>query len=347
MKPRSSAAIDPSRSGLESAGDLEFVAVAERGILEAQALLLCESIRKFAGAYAKAPITIVSPRKTRRPTTATLRAFDRLDVDFVGTDIASPCPDYGPSFRVLAAALIARRPGPRFLAQLDSDTIFLRAPQFSFDGVDVLARPVDIKGICTLGGDDPSDHYWRELCRLCEVDYEAIPWVTTTVDRCRVRANYNAGLIVVRRDSGVFEKTEEILLRLVGAKRYSHASPAAAPRIGSGHVAPAGFRYWGTSQVALSLACTACGATVGLLPASYNVPLHYYDELAPIELPVHAHYHWLCDADYTANNPLADARLSLPPEQGRWLHKRLPLRPPRASIVQRLAKRISRPLLGL
>ena len=38
---------------------VEFVLIAEAGILEAQALLLCESIRRFSGRYARSAVTVV------------------------------------------------------------------------------------------------------------------------------------------------------------------------------------------------------------------------------------------------------------------------------------------------
>jgi hypothetical protein len=309
-----------------AAADVEFMAIAESGILEAQALLLCESIRRFAGVYAKSAITIVSPRAARRPSPATQRKFERLDAEFVATELVSPFPEYGPSFRVAAAAHLARRPGAPVLVQLDSDTLFLAAPDFALTQSDFAARPVDIKGICTTGVGDPGDSYWRKVSTLCGVDYDAIGWVTTTVDKLRVRANYNAGLIAARRASGVFERTEEIFKCMVEQKLISHARPPEALKIGAGAISPDGFTYWGTSQIALSLACTALRARVEILPAEYNMPLHFFDSLEPNATPpVHVHYHWLGNADELATSPLVDGRMALPAAQARWLRSRLPL----------------------
>jgi hypothetical protein len=41
---------------------IEFVFVAESGVLERQCLLLCESIREFGGRYAGAEITVLHRR---------------------------------------------------------------------------------------------------------------------------------------------------------------------------------------------------------------------------------------------------------------------------------------------
>lgn len=327
------------------AAHVEFMAIAESGILEAQALLLCESIRRFGGAYAKAAITIVSPRASRRPSQATCRKFERLGAQFVAVELVSPFPEYGPSYRVAAAAHLARRPGAPVLVQLDSDTLFLAPPDFALTESDFAARPVDVKGICTSGaGDDPHDRYWRTVSAVCGVDYDAIGWVTTTVDRQRVRANYNAGLIAARRASGVFEKTEEIFLRIVRERLVSNPPPPCALKVGAGEVSPDGYTYWGTSQMALSLACTALGAKIEILPAQYNVPLHFFDQLgATAATPVHVHYHWLGNADKLATSPLVDGRMALPAAQARWLRARLPLdKPPDTGFLSSLRQALRR-----
>jgi hypothetical protein len=305
---------------------VQFVAIAEAGPLEAQAIMLCESIRLFGGRYADASITLVSPRASRRPTAHSIRAMEKLQVDYLPLDLDSPCPEYGTSFRVMGASFVEQRSKADVLIQIDSDTVFLGEPDFDLTDADMLARPVDVKGICTSGAGDVQDDYWRELCRLCGVSYDAIPWIETTVDRSMVRANYNGGLIVVRRDCGIFEKAEEIFRRIISARRHSHVCPAGPQRIGSGHVSPKGFMFWGTGQVALSLACTARNAKSVLLPPSYNIPLHFFDALRDKSLPpIHVHYHWLCDRDFMSRNPLFDGRMNLPERLTDWLRSRLPL----------------------
>lgn len=308
-------------------GDVQFFAIAEAGILEAQALLLCESIRMFAGAYASSLITVVSPRSSRRPSLTTRVRLDKLEVEYLELDIETPRPQYGPSFRVHAAAYVEGRPGPPILVQVDSDTLFLGEPDFALEGVDIAARPVDLKGMCTAGANDPCDAYWRHLCALTGVNYEDLPLLTTTVDRQEVRASYNAGLVAVRRRSALFSKAEQMFVRIVQSEHHSYVEPADPVRTGSGYISPEGFAYWGTSQATISLACTAARASVGILPTSHNVPLHYFNECAAQHRapPVHVHYHWLGIASECARNPLLDGRIALPPRTLDWLRQRLPL----------------------
>ena len=302
----------------------EFFLIAEAGVLEVQAILLCRSIRKFGGRYSPSAITVVSPRASRRPSLTTLRELEAMAVEYLELDLHSPCPDYGPSFKVLAAAEVARRPGPPILIQVDSDTMFLGEPDFSLTGVDAAARPVDVKGMCTTGVGDGFHQYWRDLSHLCDVDFTEVPWVTTTVDQIEVRASYNGGLVAARRYTGVFERTAELFQRLVAREMKPWATGSL--RTGTGMVQGEAARFWGTSQAALSMALTAGSHATRILPTTYNVPLHMFGSIAqPDPAPIHVHYHWLCSRGELLNNPLVDGRLTLPPESARWLESQLPL----------------------
>lgn len=307
-------------------GDVEFFLLAEAGILEAQALLLCKSIRQFAGAYSSMAITVVSLRKERRPCVTTLRKLEQLGVEYLALDIQSPCPAYGVSFRVYVAAHIARRPGPPIVVQLDSDTLFLGEPDFSLEGVAAAARPVDMKGMCTTGAGDPFDHYWHDLCRLCGVDYSQLPLLVTTVDRRTVRASYNGGLLAVRRASSILERTQDYFERLTAANLKPWVGSGLQVRSGAGVVDTSGSEYWGTSQAAFSLAVTAGGHRLEVLPRAYNVPLHLFDALgSPADIPIHVHYHDMLSSTECVSTPLLDGRVPLSQETVAWLKKHVSL----------------------
>jgi hypothetical protein len=319
--------------------DTEFFLIAERGILEAQAVLLCKSIRRFAGAYAKSAISVVSPRRNARPCRTTVRQLAPLGVDYVELDLPSPCPAYGSSFKVLAAARMEDRGRAPVLVQLDSDTLFVGEPDFSLPAAHVGARPVDVKGMCTEGPGDAFDAYWHGLCELCDVDYESLPWVITTVDGKTVRANYNGGLIAARRACGIFQQTREFFLRLVAAGRKPWANSGLLIKSGTGPVGREGSEYWGTSQAALSLATTARHGIVEILSSLYNVPVHYFASLPPLDgVPVHIHYHWLLSEGEGHDNPMFGGRLPLPPEIAEWIRRESPLRVPDFTLFEKLVK---------
>jgi hypothetical protein len=306
---------------------VEFVLIAEAGSLEAQAVLLCASIRSFGGAFSRSRITVVSPRADRRPSPSTIRKFERLQAEYLALEIDSCCPDYGPSYRVHVAALVERRAGPAVIVQLDSDTVFLAKPDSSLFECEATARPVDVKGMCTTGAGDPFDPYWRNLCTLADVDYEQLPVIRTTVDGVMVRASYNGGFLVARRDLGLFGRTEDIFRRLIGKGLHPWTADGPLIRTGTGLLRGSATAYWGTSQAAFSLAAIAGKHQVRLLPDTYNFPLHSLNQMTgPIPQPlVHLHYHWLF-AETDAADLLGDARLALSGAAIEWLKGQLPLK---------------------
>lgn len=183
--------------------------MAEAGVLEQQGILLCESIRRFGGKYAKAAIKVLQPRAERRISPAGRLRLESIQAEVVEMSIVSPCPEYGSSYRVLACGEYERSSHADCLVFMDSDTILLSEPDLELLGADVAVRPVDVKGMCTTGDTDPHDSYWQELCQICGVDYNQIPQVTTSVDRVKVKASYNGGLTVLKNGTRLFEKTAD------------------------------------------------------------------------------------------------------------------------------------------
>jgi hypothetical protein len=55
----------------------------ERGRLEAQTILLCQSIRRFCGAYRDAPIYAFQPRRGTQASAKTLAALEALGVIYI------------------------------------------------------------------------------------------------------------------------------------------------------------------------------------------------------------------------------------------------------------------------
>lgn len=304
-----------------------FVFLAESGVLEQQTLLLCESLRMFGGRYADAAITILQPRPERAISAGVRGELEKLGAAVVELALVSPCPEYGPSYRVFACA--EHEPSSRsdVFVFMDSDTVLLAEPDLELHDADVAVRPVDVPGMCTSGDGDPNESYWRELCELCAVDYDQIPHVITTVKHIRVRASYNGGLTVVKRKAGLFAKAAEFFtasLRTNLIPRPILKIPFAA---GHGNVSEAGAQLWGSSQACLSLAITALGLRVRVLSPAQNFPLNFYPQLrGEIEAGTfpeisHVHYHHLF-RDHPHDNPILAGLPGFPPESIGWLRER-------------------------
>jgi hypothetical protein len=305
--------------------DVAFVACIEGGVLEAQALLLFESIRRYGGRFCDCAIYALSPRSGHDISAGTREKLDRLSVTYIHTILNTECPEYGSANRVAAAAYVEQRYPHEILVVLDSDTLFLREPEKILlpRDLDVAVRPVDVKGMCTTGPADQFDGYWRELCRCCEVDYEQIPWTESFVDHHRIKASYNGGLVIVRRSLGIMQLWADFFFASVRMKLTPYAKEWRL-RSGVSWIDADASRWWGSNQAALSLAIWNKTRRVLELPPTYNYPLHQHDQIdegivrSVFPHLVHVHYHWLLE-EKCASNPLFDSAGPLSQRQSEWL----------------------------
>ncbi len=312
--------------------DVGFVACIEAGVLEAQTLLLFESIRRYAGRFSNCSLYALTPRAGHAITNDASRKLDALGVVHIDQLLNTECPEYGSANRVAAAAYIERTYPHETLVILDSDTLFLREPAefvLSTD-IDAAVRPVDVKGMSTGGLSDAFDVYWQELCRCCGVDYDEIPWRESFVDRQRIKANYNGGLIVVRSKLGILHRWADFFFRSI-RQELRPFNNARSFRTGAGWVEPAAGNLWGSNQAALSLAIWSATRRVQELPPTYNYPLTHHNNidaaLAHEVFPqlVHVHYHWLFAPDSLPTNPLFLRRSPLSASQRDWLRSATPI----------------------
>jgi hypothetical protein len=311
------------------AGAPTFVLCIENNAIRPQALLLCESIRRFAGRHRSAPIVAVAPRPGLGVDRATRARLSTLGVEYVEEPLNRVCPEYGSANRVFAAAWAERRASSDWMVVLDSDTIFLDEPELPPDA-DVAVRPVDMKGCASEGPDDPFEEYWTRLAEIRGVALDCLPFVHTTICDRRVRASYNGGLTVVRRERGILGAWADLFERSVAAGLKPWRGRNVNVRASTGLVGRAASEYWGSNQAAAALAIWSTTRRVRHYPDTYNMPLHllveYPDRVSPRPAPlVHVHYHWLLTEPYYLCALGALRRLGGTPDQIDWLMSRVPL----------------------
>jgi hypothetical protein len=309
-----------------------FVLCIERNAMRPQALLLIESIRAFAGAHRNAQIWAVAPRPRLGVDDETRARLDALDATYVEEPLNLACPDYGSANRLYAAAWVARRATATTLVVLDSDTLLLDEPELLGPRTDVAARPVDMKGCATTGPGDPFEPYWESLCALAGESIDVLPFLETTIDRRRVRAAYNGGYSVVRRDTGILESAADLFTRSVEADvRPLKGHDGAHVFSSTGFVSMAATEYWGSNQAALAVATWSTTRRVRQLDARYNVPVHALaadagrsEEWKGIR-PIHVHYHFMLYAEHRSQGLEVLTRLGTPPDRLAWIAARTPL----------------------
>jgi hypothetical protein len=305
--------------------ELTFVCCIEGTAIEAQALLLCESIRRFGGRYAKATVVAVNPRPSLPISYRSEQQLADLDVRYVCEPLNVTGSPYLTINRIVTGSWAEQHLGSAYVAVLDSDMLFVRPP--SFTRADVGIRPVDAKGSASAGPDDPLDAYWSSMCAIAGIAADALPLVRASIDGTRLRASYNGGFCIARRSLGVFRETHRVfevsrerdLRPLRGSALSVYAS--------TGFVGDAASEWWGSSQAALSVAIHARARSVEVYDARYNVPLHLLAPGAggsvpwPARAPVLLHYHWLTAPEHRSELFVRLHAFDIDENVVSWLHE--------------------------
>ncbi len=274
-------------------GDVALVICTEAGRLERQSLLLSETLRLRGGRFAQIPVYSFQPRPGAALAAITRTRFSELGVIHLEGPFNSRLPHYGHANKAYVCAWAETMLPHQRLVFLDSDSLVLSEPG-EFDlpsGADVAAAPEPYK-VAGTDGNDENTAMWDA--------YEAhvgvagrLPTVVTRVDEQRIRAYYNVGCIIVRRECGVMRTWLEVLENLVSSGLVPQDSRAAF-----------------TDQIAFTLTLAKLGIEPEILPSAYNYPLPWFG-LLPESIRVRsldeiaiAHYMRILD-EPTIGNPLA------------------------------------------
>jgi glycosyltransferase involved in cell wall biosynthesis len=306
-----------------------FVLCIENNSIRDQALLLCESIRRYAGRFRQSRILAFAPRPGLGVDAATRAALEEMKVEYIDEPLNTTCREYAPANRVFAGGYAERNLDTDLVIVMDSDTVWLDEPEFPLD-MDAAARPVDSKGSATRGPGDRFEAYWETMARMCGVSLERLPFVRSTIGNEHIRVSYNAGLTVVRRQKGILARCAELFAESVRAGMRPYRGTGMNIFASTGHVGEAGSEYWGSSQTALTLAIWACTDRVLHYPDQYNVPLHLVAAEGDIDPrwlahpPVHLHYHWMFGRKHHDVAMELLLKLGLSADRMEWLRGRTP-----------------------
>jgi hypothetical protein len=292
--------------------DLAFLICVEHGRLEAEAVLLVESIRRWAGGAADAPIYAFSPRPDLQPGPETVDRLGGLGVTHVTESLIPELPGGLPTFnKVFVSAWAERELDHETLVFTDTDSVVLGEPTVLLGGDWVAAaKPVD-RRIAGSRGKGKNEPFWRRMYEALGVTSE--PFVETAVGRMRIRAYWNSGLLAVRRSAGLFDAWERGLKTLFDRDIVYHRMPQFMDQLSWAAVTA---DYYDRMLV---------------LPPGYNYPLRQRggleDEARDLDLAemVHLHYRLFFHLaePLAAVSPPFDERS----ERYAWLDERLPIEP--------------------
>jgi hypothetical protein len=187
--------------------DLIFTFMLNPGAAEADALRLAHSIRTFAGKYCFNPIWMLSQRSEQELSESTRHELFSIGARFITFDLPQEQETFAFSSYVTAAGIAEglAQGETSCLVMMASDTLVLQEPLpfllpagKSFGGC-----PVHLK-LLGSGYDEPVNDFWSLVYHCCQVDVKRIFSIRTIVDEQLVRAYFNAGLLIVRPERGLF-----------------------------------------------------------------------------------------------------------------------------------------------
>jgi hypothetical protein len=290
--------------------DVTFVCCVESGSLEFQTVRMVESLRRYGGKFATAPVVAVTPRLGPPLTRKTRQVFDYYEIEYLvlGSDMKSNHYSWN-HFMNKPHAILAideRSNRSEAIAWLDSDLLFVREPdQLNLSaGESFLACTPDRIG-GTTGLTDALEPYWLSICRALNLEIESLPWVTTELEQAQVRYYFNSGMFVYRRETSFAKQYLENCTKILDARLSSKVC---------------GFFF--TDQIALGLTAFQLGLPLRSLPHSHNYTMGssthdlWYSEDALRQASI-LHYH---DAMWPAFWPvLLDCLRHTHPEVEKWL----------------------------
>jgi hypothetical protein len=295
-----------------------FLLCVERGPLESQTLLCVESLRRWGGEMADAPVYTFAPRPGSEPAAATVDRLGELGVQHVSEPLNTASPDLPHCNKVYVSAWAERELEHQVLVFTDSDTVFLHDPALLAPAEwPAAARPVGQTNAGSTGEGHRNEPAWQAL--YDELGVKARPFLESNVEGERIRAYFNAGLLAVRRDTGILGEWRDALDRLLAssfAERHGGGRKQLRNQI---------------DQLAFAGVVADRFEQMLILPATYNYPLPKRilqpPEMQALNLDdlVHVHGHrWLHLPGFLreVHPPLDESS-----ERYRWLDSHLPLEP--------------------
>jgi glyoxylase-like metal-dependent hydrolase (beta-lactamase superfamily II) len=180
--------------------------------------LLLDSLRRFGGPIATAPVVVGFDESVRVPT----RALERPGVRLVPLEAPPEARDYPYAYKAYAASraeeIVAGSADT--LIWLDAEILVLAPPTpLVLDaGHAVAMRPVYLRNAIGLAPDQPTDAFWAAILADNRLEAARLPVVETEVDTQKVRGYFNCGAIAVRPSLGLFrEWARQMSARLADA----------------------------------------------------------------------------------------------------------------------------------
>lgn len=203
---------------------ISFVCCVESGILEGLTVRMVESLRRWGGAFAAAPVFAVTARRGPGLSRETLQAFERLGVRYLDRPLSGRYSWFPYYNKPVALAVAEEEASTETMAWLDSDILIVGEPEALHleDGIDFTACASE-KEMGTTGEDDPFEPMWRANCQALGINIDSLPWIISEPDGIRMRVYWNSGVFAYRRSTRFGHHFLQACTRLMEARNLSAA----------------------------------------------------------------------------------------------------------------------------
>jgi hypothetical protein len=246
---------------MKSLPSISFVCCVESGMLEGLTVRMIQSLRRWGGSFANAPVFAVTPRFGPGLARSTLHDFKRLDVRYLNQSVDTPYSWFSFNNKPLSLAMAEAAADTETIAWLDSDVLIVGEPlAFQLEeGVDFAACPSE-KEMGTSGVGDTFEPLWRADCQALDIDIDSLPWVTSEPDGVRIRLYFNGGVFVYRRCTGFGQNYLNSCKQLMEARNRSTSSD---------------FSIGFNEMSAIGLSMHKMGLKWRVLPYSHNYSINW------------------------------------------------------------------------
>jgi hypothetical protein len=238
---------------------------------ETNAVLLIESIRKYAGSLSDTPIWCFIPRYEKKISRTRMDSMKASGAEIITFDIDIQHARFPFSADAYAAALAELQATglADILVWLGTNTIVLREPHaFILPRGKYLAyRPVHH---ILIGSQyyERLDPFWTAVYRHCNVPEDRVFRITTHIDAVKIRPYFNAGILVTTLEKPVFRSWRDTFFQV-----------NRDPEFTAFYSQDERYRIF-MHQAVLSgvILSTFKKEEIQELPHEYNYPVHLYDD---------------------------------------------------------------------
>jgi hypothetical protein len=239
--------------------------------VEMNSLLLAESIRSFGGALSQNPIWFFMPDYGKQLTETAQMQLQKLDVQLTSIKIGREKLKFFFMSQLTGLATIEKTSNgeTHTLAWLDANTILLHEPKEFLlpDGKSFGYRPVHHLLIGPRF-DQALDPFWAQIYHYCQVPPERVFPMRPVVEDTHMRPYFNAGILLVRPERGLFRKWCDVFLNL-----YQH------PVFRNFYEQDQRYGIFMHQAVLAGVVLSHLEFEEMLeLPETYNYPIHLYEQ---------------------------------------------------------------------